>query len=169
MHRICAALLGLTTLWHIGRVVFTRDGHEDFLALMPEAGDGGRWLAALKAKLAGKPIDVEWGRYTLGQKAQYWAVGCGTILMLASGVILLFGHTAVAALPKWLVDTIRVTHGGQGVELMVFIILWHIYSTHFAPHRFPMDHSWLTGKISKEQLKVYHRREYRRIFGEDPK
>lgn len=167
LHRISAVLLGLAVVWHVGRVLFSRSGHDDFLALMPEKGDWGRWRQALKSKAAGEEIEVEWGRYTLGQKIQYWAVAIGTLLMIATGLTLLLGDRAVAALPKWMVDIVRVAHGGQGVELMIFIVLWHLYSTHLSPGRFPMDRSWLTGKISIEQLRIYHRREYRRLFGEE--
>jgi len=167
LHRICGVMLGLAVVWHGFRVIFTRTGHDDFMALMPEKGDGKRWRLALKAKFSSEPFNAEWGRYTLGQKVQYWTVALGTLLMISTGLILLMGDRAVAALPKWMVDMVRVVHGGQGVELMVFIVLWHLYSTHFSPGRFPMDASWITGKISKGQLKDYHMREYRRLFPED--
>lgn len=167
LHRVFAGMLAAAAAWHIFRIVFTRTGHEDFMQSMPEPGDGRRWIEALKAKFAGKPYDAEWGRYTLGQKVQYWAVATGTLLMLGTGAILLTGDNAVAAMPKWIVDMLRVAHGGEGVELMIFIVLWHLYSTHLSPGRFPMDRSWLTGRISKENLKTYHLREYRRLFPED--
>jgi len=167
LHRISGVLLALAVVWHGSRVIFTRSGHDDFMALMPEKGDGARWRKALKAKFGGEAYDADWGRYTLGQKVQYWTVALGTLLMIGTGAILLMGDRAVAALPKWIVDMVRVVHGGQGVELMVFIVLWHLYSTHLSPGRFPMDTSWITGKISKTQLKEYHSREYRRLFPED--
>ncbi len=167
LHRSFAIFLGTATAWHVFMIIFSRDGHEDFLALMPERGDRTRWIKAIKSKLSGGTYEAGWGRYTFGQKVQYWMVACGVLAMISTGLILLFGHRSVAFLPKWLVDTVRVIHGGQGVELMVFIVLWHLYSTHLAPGRFPMDTSWITGKISLDQLKIYHKREYRRLFGEE--
>ncbi len=167
LHRIFASMLGAATVWHVMKVVFSREGHEDFLALMPEKGDRTRWIKTLRSKLSGGSYEADWGRYTFGQKVQYWMVACGVLAMIVSGVILLFGHRSVAFLPKWLVDAVRVIHGGQGVELMVFIVLWHLYSTHLAPGRFPMDTSWITGNITLDQLKLNHKREYRRLLGEE--
>lgn len=166
LHRICAVFLALTAVMHGCKVLFTRNGHDDFLALMPEKGDGSRWWNVLKAKLAGKEYTPDWGKYTLGQKLQYWMVSVGTILMLVTGAVLMLGHSAMAAMPKWIVDAVRVVHGGQGVELMIFIVLWHLYSTHLTPGNFPMDNSWLTGSISKQRLKEWHPREFRRLFGD---
>jgi len=167
LHRICGVMLGLAVIWHGYKVIFTRAGHDDFMELMPAIADWDRWKASLRAKIAGRPIEGGWGRYTLGQKAQYWTVAVGTLFMICTGLILLMGERAVAALPKWIVDLIRVVHGGQGVELMIFIVLWHLYSTHFSPGRFPMDMSWITGRISRQQLKAYHQKEYQRLFPED--
>lgn len=164
LHRMFALILGITALWHSGRILFSRLAHEDFLALMPERGDGSRWWRTVKSKFTGDGYEAEWGKYTFGQKVQYWMVSSGVVAMILTGLILLFGHRSIAFLPKWLVDTVRVVHGGQGVELMVFIVLWHLYSTHLAPGRFPMDHSWITGKITREQLKKLHRREYKKLF-----
>jgi len=167
-HRIFALTLGIATIWHIFMILFTREGHEDFLALMPEKGDKTRWLKAIHSKLTGGEYEAEWGRYTFGQKVQYWMVATGVLLMIATGSILLFGHRSIAFLPKWLVDTVRVVHGGQGVELMAFLILWHLYSTHFAPGRFPMARSWINGKITLSELKLYHKREFRKLFPNRP-
>ncbi len=164
LHRISAILLAIAAIWHSCRVIFTRSGHEDFMAFMPESGDGRRWWGALRAKLTGSEFDPDWGRYTLGQKIQYWMVAVGCISMLLTGGVLLLGDRAIAALPKWMVDTVRIIHGGQGVELMIFILLWHLYSTHLSPGRFPMDWSWITGKISADRLREVHPREYRRLI-----
>ncbi|MBM3328288.1 MAG: cytochrome b/b6 domain-containing protein [Calditrichaeota bacterium] len=159
LHRICAALLGAAIVWHFFWVVFTRRGHDDFLALMPEKGDTRRWWEALKTKLRGEPYRADWGRYTLGQKAQYWIIATGSILMALSGLMLLLGDRILGMMPKQALDLIRVIHGGEGVELMIFIVLWHLYSTHLSPGRFPMDNAWLTGRISRERQSREHPRE----------
>jgi len=50
--------------------------------------------------------------------------------------------------------------------MMIFLVLflWHIYDVHLSPGVFPMSKIWLTGKISKDELKEEHPQEYDEIF-----
>jgi hypothetical protein len=43
------------------------------------------------------------------------------------------------------------------------IIVWHFYFVIFNPDVYPMNWTWLTGKISEETLRHEHPREYERL------
>jgi hypothetical protein len=53
--------------------------------------------------------------------------------------------------------------------MLIFLVLfiWHIYDVHLSPGVFPMSKIWLTGKISKKELKDEHPREYGEIFRDE--
>jgi hypothetical protein len=44
------------------------------------------------------------------------------------------------------------------------IIVWHIYMVVFNPDVYPMNWTWLTGKVSAAMLRHEHPREYERLL-----
>jgi len=86
--------------------------------------------------------------------------------MTISGFALWFKDASMSIFPKWLIDTFFVLHGRAGLLIFFLLFLWHIYDMHLSPPNFPMDWSWLNGKISLEKLKKTHYKEYQRITGE---
>jgi cytochrome b subunit of formate dehydrogenase len=110
----------------------------------------------------------EFGRFTPLQKLQYWGAGIGSLLMIGTGLILWFHTQAMAVLPKWLFDVTNVIHGYEGLLLLCLLFGWHLYIVHASPGNFPMNKSFLHGRISVGKLYKEHRREYRKLFGEEP-
>jgi len=90
-------------------------------------------------------------------------VVAGSMSMIVTGFILWFENQSMAVLPKWIIDITKVIHGYEGTLLFILLFLWHIYNVHFNPTVFPMDMSWLSGKISLKELKKRHPIEYERI------
>ena len=52
---------------------------------------------------------------------------------------------------------------------LLVIAFWHWYNVHFAPGRFPMQWTFLTGKITREHQIEEHFLEYLRNLVEIPK
>jgi hypothetical protein len=42
-------------------------------------------------------------------------------------------------------------------------VVWHLYNVHLNPQVFPMSKVWLTGRISKKDLRRDHPLEYERL------
>lgn len=165
VHRIAAA--GLMALWayHALYVVFTERGHAQLMALRPrwqDLRDLGLSLAHnLGRALAGPRFD----RFDFRQKFQYWAVALGVTLMHLTGLVLWFANAAMAAMPKWVLDLALIVHSGEGLLIFVVLFFWHLYDTHLRADVFPMDRTWLTGRLSRAQLEQRHPREHERLFG----
>ncbi len=51
-------------------------------------------------------------------------------------------------------------HGFEATLAFLAIIIWHMYHVHLRPGVFPMSRVWLDGKISREELRQHHPREY---------
>ena len=160
LHR--AASLGLLLLWvyHAGYVVFTRRGHDQLMELMPGWQDLRDLGMVLRHNLGGGGESPRFGRFDFRQKFQYWAVALGVTAMVPTGFVLWFENQAMAALPKWVVDLARVVHSGEGLVIFLVLFIWHLYDTHLRPEVFPMDWSWLTGRITRKQWRERHPRDY---------
>ena len=160
LHR--AASLGLLLLWvyHAGYAVFTRRGHDQLMEILPCRQDLRDLGMVLRQNLGGKEVGPRFGRFDFRQKFQYWAVAIGVTAMVPTGLVLWFESQAMAALPKWVMDLARVVHSGEGLVIFVVLFLWHLYDTHLRPDVFPMDHTWLTGRMTRKQWRERHAREY---------
>jgi len=79
--------------------------------------------------------------------------------------VLWFETQSMAVFPKWVFDLTQVIHSSEGLLIFVVLFLWHLYDAHLRPGVFPMDRTWLTGKLTREELQERHPREYERLFG----
>ena len=89
----------------------------------------------------------------------------GLAMMILTGFILWFETLSMAIMPKWVIDVTFVAHGYEDLLAFLVLFLWHMYNVHLNPSVFPMDKTWITGKISLEDLKEKHYLEYQEIEG----
>jgi hypothetical protein len=59
---------------------------------------------------------------------------------------------------------IRIMHSDEALLAIVFILFWHFYNEHLKWDKFPMSMTWITGKITLEQMKHEHPLEYEGEF-----
>lgn len=121
----------------------------------------------LRQNLGGKGASPRFGRFDFRQKFQYWAVALGVTAMVPTGLVLWFENQAMAALPKWVMDLARVVHSGEGLVIFLVLFLWHLYDTHLRPEVFPMDRTWLRGRMTRKQWRERHAREYEEAAGRE--
>lgn len=168
IHRVFAVALMALAAWHFLYAVFTERGHRQLMELLPCRRDLGD-LAALIAYYLGRRAEPpEFGRYTPLQKLQYWGAGGGSLLMIVTGLLLWFHTQTMAVVPKWVVDVTAIVHGYEGLILFLLLFGWHLYIVHLSPGSFPMQRTFLTGRIGLGRLWREHRREYRELYGDDP-
>ena len=106
------------------------------------------------------------GRYGLVERLEYGAVLWGNIVMIATGAILWRPGWFLGWTPSWTFEVCRVVHGFEATLAFLAIIIWHMYHVHLRPEVFPMSQTWLTGRISRRELRHHHPREYLRILDE---
>ena len=62
----------------------------------------------------------------------------------------------------------RIAHSHEALLALVVIAFWHWYNVHLAPGRFPMQWTFLTGKLTREHQIEEHFLEYIRNLVELP-
>ena len=166
LHRVFAVVLMVMVGWHFLYVVFTERGHRQLMEMRPHTRDF-RDIGALLAFLAGRRSSLpEFGRYTPLQKLQYWGAGLGSLTMIFTGLVLWFHTASMMVMPKWVFDVTTIVHGYEGLILFALLFGWHLYIVHLSPGNFPMQRTFLDGRISTRRLWSEHRAEYRREFGD---
>jgi cytochrome b subunit of formate dehydrogenase len=105
------------------------------------------------------------GRYDYRQKFEYWGLIFGSMIMVATGFILLYPIVVSRLLPAELIPAAKVMHSYEALFAFLIVLIWHMAGAHLAPEAFPMDTSIFTGKIRKDKLRHEHALEYEDLFG----
>lgn len=159
VHRGAAILLVATALLHV-TYLLTRRGRIQLGRVRPvwqDVKDVVGNLAFLLGLRGEKPL---FGHFSYVEKAEYWAVVWGSLVMIGTGFMLWFENETLRYLPKWALDVATVVHYYEAWLATLAIAVWHLYAVIFNPDVYPMNWTWLTGKISREQLREEHPGEF---------
>jgi len=167
LHNLFAFVLIALGIFHAFYVTFSDKGHKEISHLKYRKGDLKKLVMSFKYNFGLSKEKPTFGRYNHAQKFQYWGVIIGCAIMIVTGIVLLLKVWDIAMIfPKWLWDITNVVHSYEGMLIFLVLFVWHIYDVHLSPGVFPMSKIWLTGKISREELKKEHSEEYDELFGE---
>jgi cytochrome b subunit of formate dehydrogenase len=97
------------------------------------------------------------------EKFDYWAVFWGIVMMVGTGFIFWFPAWFASWAPSWLITAALIIHGEEATLAILFLFVVHFYNVHLKPSIFPMNWTWLNGRISVENLKHEHPLEYERL------
>ena len=88
LHRVFGVLMVLVGLWHAVYVSVTRRGLDELKAIAPSRSDLGQFLNNMLFHTWRRKQHVEFDRYDYTQKAEYWALVWGTLVMVVTGLVL---------------------------------------------------------------------------------
>jgi cytochrome b subunit of formate dehydrogenase len=103
------------------------------------------------------------GAFDYTQKAEYWAVVWGTIVMVITGFILWFPTFFTGWLPAWVVRVSEVIHFYEAILAVAAIVIWHFFYVIFMPGEYPMSPVWINGRMPAEHWKEHHRGQYEKM------
>jgi cytochrome b subunit of formate dehydrogenase len=163
MHRIAGVVIIAVSLYHIGYLAGTARGRQLFLDLLPKWKDVTDVFTALKYYLGFSDERPRFERFSYMEKAEYWALVWGNIVMGATGIIMWFDEFFAGIFTKLGYDISRVVHYYEAWLAMLAIIVWHIYFVIFNPDVYPMNLAWIKGTLTEEEMEEEHPLELERI------
>lgn len=163
IHRIAGVAMITVSLYHIYYISFTQRGRQLVKDLFPRWQDVTEAIGIAKFNLGFSKIKPALGRFSYIEKVEYWALIWGTFIMSITGIILWFDNTFIGLLTKLGWDAARTIHYYEAWLAFLAIVVWHFYFVIFNPDVYPMNTAWLTGKISEEEMKDEHPREYEKL------
>ncbi len=163
IHRICALVLVAVSLYHIFYVSFTKRGRQLIKDLLPKYSDLKDAIGIAKFNLGLSDIKPELDRFSYVEKAEYWALIWGTIIMSVTGIIMWFDNTFIGLFTKLGFDVARTIHFYEAWLAFLSIVVWHFYFVIFNPEIYPMNIAWFKGTISEEEMAEEHPAELDRI------
>ena len=112
----------------------------------------------------------EMEKFMYKQKIHYYAAIFGNVVMMVSGATFIFPDIIAqwSVFPGIVQSMTRLAHPHEAILALIVIAFWHWYNVHFAPGRFPMQWTFLTGRITREHQIEEHFLEYLRCLVEIP-
>lgn len=156
IHRVAGVVMLAGGVWHVGYLAFTRQGRRLFMDLLPRWRDITDPWGVLKYNLGISQDKPAFGRFCYIEKAEYWALVWGTLLMGVTGAVLWFENTSMGWFTKLGFDAARTVHFYEAVLATLAIIVWHLYFVIFNPDVYPMNLAWLTGRMSEREMIEEH-------------
>jgi cytochrome b subunit of formate dehydrogenase len=156
LHRIAAVILMGVSTYHIFDVIFSKAGRKLVLDLFPTLDDAwGAWqnICYYLGLSLRKP---DFARFNYAEKAEYWALVWGMIVMAVTGIMLWAKVLVGNHLPRWWLDAATAIHFYEAVLATLAIIVWHFYQVFFDPDVYPMNWAWWDGKMTRHHYQDEH-------------
>ena len=126
-------------------------------------------VAVLKYNLGLTPVKPRLDRFSYIEKAEYWALIWGTLVMAATGFAMWFDNSFLDLFGKVGYDVARTIHYYEAWLATLAIIVWHFYFVIFNPDSYPMNTAWFTGMLSEREMEEEHPLELERIHAAEEK
>jgi cytochrome b subunit of formate dehydrogenase len=163
VHRIAAVVMVGAGFWHVSYLAFTVPGRALLADLLPRWKDLSDMKGVLRYNIGLQPKKPLFARFSYIEKTEYWALIWGSIIMTLTGILLWFENQTIGTLTKLGFDISRTIHFYEAVLATLAIIVWHFYFVIFNPDVYPMNLSWLTGRMSEEEMESEHPLELARL------
>ncbi len=162
-HRVAGVVMLAASLYHVWYVAFTKRGRELILDMLPRLQDVRDAVAMVKYNLGMSGTRPLFDRFSYIEKAEYWALIWGTMVMGVTGVIMWFDNTFIGLLTKLGYDVARSIHYYEAWLATLAIIVWHFYFVIFNPDVYPLNVAFWKGTLTEEEMEEDHPVELRRI------
>lgn len=163
IHRISAVIMVAISLYHIYYVSFTVRGRQLIKDLLPRYKDIRDAIDVAKFNLGFSKDKPKLDRFSYIEKAEYWALIWGTIVMTVTGIVMWFDNTFMGILTKLGWDIARTVHYYEAWLAFLAIVVWHFYFVIFNPDAYPMNLAFWKGTITEEEMAEEHPLELERI------
>ena len=166
-HRIAAVVMITVSLYHIYYILFTKRGKQLIKDLLPGFKDVKDAIGIARFNLGIIKEKPKLDRFSYVEKAEYWALIWGTIIMSMTGIIMWFDNTFIGLFTKLGWDIARTIHYYEAWLAFLAIVVWHFYFVIFNPDVYPMSVAWLKGTITEEEMAEEHALELERLKKEE--
>ena len=168
VHRVFGVAFAIHGLLHLGAIVAAALRGRLRPTLLPvpsdlrDAWDNLLYYLGLRARPPRLP------KFDYRQKFEYVGLILGGLVMIVSGLVLMYPLITIRWLPGEVIPAAQVAHSNEALLALSVLLVWHIYATVLSPRVFPIDKSMFRGTMPLEELRHHHRGEYDRLLGPDP-
>ncbi len=192
IHKIGAVTMIFTSVYHLFTIIsgtlikILKKKFAVKRTQIPRLKDLYDLIHDIKYFLGIEPFRPKMEKFMYKQKFHYLAVIYGNFVLAAAGSALLFPDITARLLPQtigkilpaivvgtgsfaaFFQDLARLMHADEAILALIVLAFWHWSNVHFVPGRFPVQWTFLTGKITREHQIEEHFLEYLNNLEEIP-
>ena len=168
IHRAAAVVMIAVGIYHVAYLAFTNEGRRWVRDMAPKVKDVKDLIGNLCYYLGARTQKPKIARFGYAEKAEYWAVVWGTMIMGLTGLMIWFKIGLFGFLPRWWVDIALAVHFYEAVLATLAIIVWHFYHVIFDPDVYPLNFAVIDGRVSEELYKEEHELDYEEMHQPQP-
>lgn len=169
LHRVSGVLFALLLVGHLLGSLVSLVRRRGQLSMVPTRKDFSDAVITLRYYLGLSRVEARFDRFDYRQKFEYWGLVFGGVVMVVTGLVLLFPVVVTYFLPGQIVPAAKLAHSSEGLLAFLIIIVWHIYNAHLNPDVFPFDPSIFTGHLSRHRMEKEHPLELERLERREPR
>jgi formate dehydrogenase gamma subunit len=155
IHRVAAVVLIGAGVYHLVYLMVTRSGREWMRGMIPKVRDVREAIYTVGYNLGYRPNPPRYAHFNYIEKAEYWALVWGTVVMAATGILLWSHDWVLAHLPYALtvLDVATAIHFYEAVLATLAIVVWHFYAVIFDPEVYPLKWTFFTGRAPEHEVR----------------
>ncbi len=166
VHRASATVFFFLGIYHLVYMVVTDRGRNLWKALRPKTKDLTDMRESVLFNLGRRSSAPAFAHFSYMEKAEYFALLWGAVIMGATGFMLWFEQLTLRFFPKWTLDLLTVVHLYEAWLATLAIIVWHLYFVILNPDVYPVQTSMFTGTLTAAEMREEHLDEWQKMQSE---
>lgn len=151
-HHVAATVLMLIVIFHLVDMGYKSFVLRQRLSMLPSLQDVRDAWQAFAYNLGLANTRPQMGRYAFDEKAEYWALVWGTMIMALTGFMMWNPLSTLRILPGDFIPAAKAAHGAEAILAVLAILVWHMYGVHLK--RF--NTSMWTGHLTEDEMLHEH-------------
>ena len=151
-HHVAATVLMVIAVYHLVSLGYKVFVLRRSMSMLPSFQDVKDALTVFAHNLGLKKSGAQLGRYTFEEKAEYWALVWGIVVMGLTGFMMWNPLATVKFLPGEAIPAAKAAHGAEALLAVLAIVVWHMYGVHL--RRF--NKAMWTGRLTEEEMLHEH-------------
>ena len=160
VHRAAAVTMIGLSIYHVIYLIVTSRGRDILKSIVPKIEDFKLALQNILYHLGISKKHPEFGNYNYIEKAEYWALIWGTMIMGATGFILWFPTIVGDWAPLWIIKVSEIVHYYEAILATLAIVIWHWF---FVIYRPALKFTFIDGLMTLRYYKEEHKAKFRQI------
>jgi cytochrome b subunit of formate dehydrogenase len=146
VHRTASVIFIIVAIMHAISLIVSRRLRGHWKHLLPKSRDAKDAIHSLAYNLGLTKQQPKLPPYNFIEKAEYWAVVWGAIIMAGTGIVLWANTWFLHYIPKVWMDVATAIHLYEAILAGLAILVWHIYFVIVDPEVYPLETAFITGK-----------------------
>jgi cytochrome b subunit of formate dehydrogenase len=164
IHRAAGVVMIGISFYHVYYVLFVPRGKQLLRDLLPKLQDVYEFWGIARFYVGRSKSKPKFGRFAYIEKAEYWALIWGVIVMGGTGIILWANTFFIGKITLLGWNVAETVHYYEAWLATLAILVWHFYFVIFNPNIYPLNTAFLTGTLTEEEMADEHPRELEEIL-----